>query len=112
MEGVEVGEGVQMTGCIVGRDARIEGPLKGESEGGEAGGKKKRSQEKTVLEGCEIGHGYVVPWGTEAKGEKFVVGGVLDEAFEGGGEEDFEDEDVEEDELGESENEGMPVSER
>lgn len=112
MEGVEVGEGVQMTGCIVGCDARIEGPLKGESEWGEAGGKKKRSQEKTVLEGCEIGHGYVVPWGTEAKGEKFVVGGVLDEAFEGGGEEDFEDEDVEEDELGESENEGMPVSER
>lgn len=100
MESVEIGEGAQLTGCIVGRGARIEGaPV---SDGSK---KKGQEQERTVLWDCVVGHGVVVPWGTEARGETFVVGGALDEVLEGGME-GFGDDGVE------SENERMPVSER
>ncbi|KAH9869983.1 hypothetical protein J1614_006904 [Plenodomus biglobosus] len=59
MDGVEVGANVQLTDCILGRRCRI--------EGGAAKG-----DERTVLKDCEVQHGQVVEWGTEAKNEKFM----------------------------------------
>lgn len=86
MEGAVVGEGVTLTGCIVGRRARVEG-LKPKTEasgggegGGEGEGKKKgkgRNQddeeERTKLTDCEVAPKFVVEAGTEAKGEKFMA---------------------------------------
>ena len=87
MEGVDVGPAVQMSGCVVGRGARVEGAPAPPAGAGAAAKEKGR----TVLWDCEIGHGVVVPWGTEARGEKFAAGGVLDEAFAGEAEDEGED---------------------
>ncbi|KAL6707495.1 Translation initiation factor eIF-2B subunit gamma [Coniothyrium glycines] len=59
MDGVEIGPNVQLTDCIVGRRCKIEG-----------GGAK--DDDKTNLKDCEVQHGQVVEWGTEAKNEKFM----------------------------------------
>lgn len=72
----------QLTGCVLGKGCKVEG------------GAGKR----TVLWDCEIGHGFVVPEGTEARGEKFVAGQGLEEGLE-----------EEEDEIGDVED--MLVSE-
>jgi translation initiation factor eIF-2B subunit gamma len=84
MDGVVVGDGVQMMGCIVGRRARIEGMKPTEpaapAEGGQtevgAKGKKKKAvdddEERTKLTDCEVAPNYVVEAGTEAKGEKLM----------------------------------------
>ncbi|KAF1986798.1 eukaryotic translation initiation factor-like protein subunit eIF2B-gamma [Aulographum hederae CBS 113979] len=60
MDGATVGEYVQLTGCILGRRCKIEGG-------------PKTDQGKTVLQDCEVQEGYVVPWGTTAKNEKYMV---------------------------------------
>ncbi|KAI9741791.1 MAG: hypothetical protein M1834_000177 [Cirrosporium novae-zelandiae] len=64
MEAVEVGERATLTGCILGRRCRI--------------GKGSRLTE------CEVQEGYVVPDGTEAKGEKFMASEFLQEEGDGG----------------------------
>jgi len=92
MEGVEVGDGVQMSGCVVGRRARVEGaPAAAAAAAPGGAAAKEKEKGRTVLWDCEIGHGVVVPWGTEARGEKFAAGGVLDEAFAGEGKDEGED---------------------
>ncbi|KAK5151349.1 hypothetical protein LTR04_006613 [Oleoguttula sp. CCFEE 6159] len=60
MEGAVVGDGAQLTGCVLGRRCKVEG-----GEGGDG--------ERTKLVDCEVQEGNVVPWGTEAKNEKFMV---------------------------------------
>jgi len=65
-EGAEVSGDAQLTGCVLGRGCRVEGG----------------AGRRTVLSDCEIGHGFVVPEGTEAKGEKFVAGQGLEEGLE------------------------------
>ena len=67
MEEVEIGERAVITGCIVGRRARV--------------GKG------AILTDCEVQGGFVVEEGTEAKGEKFMV-------FEGMDEEDDDQDDA------------------
>ena len=102
MEGAVVGEGVTLTGCIIGRRARVEGlKPKAAEGGGETGGtegeKKKGKgkkaeedeEERTKLTDCEVAPQFVVEAGTEAKGEKFMA---FDDA---GGFGDDEDEDEE-----------------
>jgi len=99
MEGAVVGDAVQMTGCVVGRGARVEGMPAAPgaaAAGGDAAARTRRG--RTVLWDCEVGHGVVLPWGTEARGEKFVAGGVLDEAFAGEGDDEDEDEGSEDEE--------------
>ncbi len=80
MEGVTVGDGVQLIGCTVGRRAKIEGTKVKESDAAaeaEKGGRKKKGadddDDKTRLTDCEIAPGFVVESGTEAKGEKMMV---------------------------------------
>lgn len=70
MDEVVVGEKTQLTGCIIGKRARVEGAC--------------------VLGECEVQPRYVVPEGTEAKGEKFMVSGLddLDDEDMGEGNED------------------------
>lgn len=81
MEEVDIGERVVLTGCVVGRRARV--------------GKG------AVLTDCEIQGGFVVEEGTEAKGEKFM-------AFEGMDEDEGEqDEELEEGRGSEVAEEGM-----
>ncbi|KAF2124835.1 eukaryotic translation initiation factor-like protein subunit eIF2B-gamma [Dothidotthia symphoricarpi CBS 119687] len=87
MDGVEVGMNVQLTDCILGRRCRIEGG-------------SGREGDKTVLKDCEVQHGQVVEWGTEAKNEKFMRFAVGDPE-EGGFAE--EEEDLEGEEVGEEE---------
>ncbi|KAK5110838.1 hypothetical protein LTR62_005549 [Meristemomyces frigidus] len=88
MDGVVVGDGVTMTGCIVGRRARIEGvradgaaepasSTTAQSTENAAVGKASKKQnagggeedEKTRLTDCEVAPYFVVGRGTEAKGE-------------------------------------------
>ncbi|KAF2461990.1 nucleotide-diphospho-sugar transferase [Lineolata rhizophorae] len=59
MDGAVVGSNCQLTGCILGRRCKV--------EGGPA------RDEKTVLKDCEVQEGNIVPWGTEAKNEKFMI---------------------------------------
>jgi len=70
MDEVVVGEKTQMTGCIIGKRARVEGAC--------------------VLSECEVQPRYVVPEITEAKGEKFMVSGLddIDDEEMGEGDED------------------------
>ena len=115
MEGVVVGDGVQMMGCIVGRRARIEGtkaPVErpttpttaavGEGESSKARQKKKKGgadneeEERTKLTDCEVAPKFIVEGGTEAKGEKLM-------AFDTEG--DMDEEEFEEEEEGEEEEE-------
>ena len=103
-----MGEGVQLTGCIVGRRARIEGmkPVEQPAENlfaeGEKGEKEKAAKPKkkkggdadgeddrTKLTECEVAPGFVVEAGTVSKGEKLM-------AFDTEG--DFDDDDDEDDE--------------
>lgn len=91
-EGAEVGGDVQLTGCVLGRGCRVEG---GAGDG------------KTVLWDCEVGHGFVVPGGTEARGEKFVAARGLEEGLDEG--EFGEGSGLEGNESG---TEDMPISER
>ncbi|KAK5173474.1 Translation initiation factor eIF-2B subunit gamma [Saxophila tyrrhenica] len=106
MEGVVVGDGVVLHGCVIGRRARIEGvkavpPAEGQESGEKAEkGKKKKGaadeeEERTRLTECEVAPNYVVEAGTEAKGEKMM--GFDTEGDEEGG---FggEDEEMEEEE--------------
>lgn len=84
MEGAVVGEGVTLTGVIVGRRARVEG-LKPKAEGPAGGesveGEKRKSrgkgqedeEDRTKLTDCEVAPKFVVEVGTEAKGEKFMA---------------------------------------
>ena len=106
MEGAVVGEGVTLTGVIVGRRARVEG-LKardvGAGGGGEESEKKKGKgkgaedeEERTKLTDCEVAPKFVVEAGTEAKGEKFM-------AFDNAGEFGEDDDDGEEGEEGDEE---------
>ena len=118
MEGAVVGEGVTLTGCIVGRRARVEGlkpkPAEGsqaESGGSGAGGagvggvgggvegeKKKakgkgkavedEEEERTKLTECEVAPKFVIEAGTEAKGEKFMAFDDAEGFGEGGGDKD------------------------
>lgn len=101
MEGAVVGEGVTLTGCIVGKRAKVEG-LKpksgGPGEAGEGEGEKKKGkgkgqedeEDRTKLTDCEVAPKFVVEAGTEAKGEKFMA---FDDAGEFGDDEDEEEED-------------------
>jgi translation initiation factor eIF-2B subunit gamma len=84
MDGVKVGDGVQLTGCIVGRRARIEGmkPVAESAEGAnEDDGKAKKKktardedeEDRTKLTECEVAPNFVVAAGTEAKGEKMMA---------------------------------------
>jgi translation initiation factor eIF-2B subunit gamma len=59
MEGVEVGNNVQLTDCILGRRCRVEGGM-------------AKAEDRTNLKDCEVQDGFVVEWGTEAKNEKFM----------------------------------------
>jgi translation initiation factor eIF-2B subunit gamma len=59
MDGVVVGERCQLTGCVVGRRAQI---------GAES-----------ILKDCEVQEGNMIPEGSDAKGEKFMVFEGLDE---------------------------------
>lgn len=92
MDGAAVGSYCQLTGCILGRRCKIEG------------GERMHSGDRTNLKDCEVQDGYVVPWETDAKGEKFMV-------FEG-----LSDEDIDEDDAGtgddEMEDGTFSVSER
>jgi translation initiation factor eIF-2B subunit gamma len=67
MDGVTVGPRTVLTGCIIGRRAKI---------GSEC-----------VLKDCEVQDGNVVPDETDAKNEKFMVFEGLDDDMD----EDFED---------------------
>ena len=58
MDEVIVGEKAQLTGCIIGKRARVEGAC--------------------ILGECEVQPRYVVNEGTEAKGEVFMVSGLDD----------------------------------
>lgn len=76
MDGVTIGDGVQLIGCTIGRRARIEG-MKPQGPAPEPvdGEKKKVKQpvddsERTRLTECEVAPNFVVEAGTEAKGEK------------------------------------------
>lgn len=62
MEEVEVGEKVVMSGCIVGRRARI--------------------GDGAVLKDCEVQGGFVVEAGTEVANEKFMAFEGLDDDVE------------------------------
>jgi translation initiation factor eIF-2B subunit gamma len=98
MDGVVVGDGVQLTGCVVGRRARIEGLKPVETEAaveGKGKGKKKEEdeEEKTRLVECEVAPNFVVKAGTEAKGEKMMA------ELEGMDDDDEGDEEYEEDEV-------------
>jgi translation initiation factor eIF-2B subunit gamma len=79
MDGVTVGDGVQLAGCIIGRRARIEGTPRVEAveaaDGEKKKGKKKAEDEddKTSLKDCEVAPHFVVEAGTEAKGEKMTA---------------------------------------
>ena len=118
MDGVVIGDGVQMVGCIVGRRARIEGmKIAGEAaatgEGTDAPvtatpagkGKSKRrvgadadgEDSKTKLTDCEIAPGFVVEAGTEAKGEKMMPFDTEDMGDLESGDEDEDDEEDDED---------------
>lgn len=102
MEGAVVGEGVTLTGCIIGRRARVEG-LKPKAAGGEddaekkkkakGKGKEEEEEERTKLTECEVAPMFVVEAGTEAKGEKFMAfddAGDFDEEEDDEGGEDAE----------------------
>lgn len=106
MEGVVVGDGAQLTSCVVGRRARIEGlkpPVDGQDAGEGAGtskaGKRKKGgdddgDDRTKLTDCEIAPNYVVEAGTVAKEEKmmgFDTDGDLDEDIDGGANEEGQD---------------------
>lgn len=106
MEGAVVGEGVVLTGVIVGRRARVEGVgRRVDEEGGEGGEKKKgkgrqrdaeEDEERTKLTDCEVAPKFVVEAGTEAKGEKFMAFDDAGGEFGDGGEgEDGEDVELE-----------------
>jgi len=71
MDDVVIGENVSLTGCILGRRCRLEGG-------------PRKSQEKTQLDNCEVQGGYVVSWGTEAKGEKLMAFEGLDDTIDMG----------------------------
>ncbi|KAF2209931.1 hypothetical protein CERZMDRAFT_46286 [Cercospora zeae-maydis SCOH1-5] len=99
MDGVTVGDGVQLVGCIVGRRARIEGakrqePAAAAAENAEGEKKKGKRQddddEKTRLTDCEVAPGFIVEAGTEAKGEKMTAFEMAESD-----EEDFDSEDEE-----------------
>lgn len=68
MDYVTVGPGVTLTGCILGRRARVEGAS------------EKEKGDVTRLVDCEVAPGFVVEGGTEAKGEKFMAFEGLDDA--------------------------------
>jgi len=68
MDGAVIGEKCQLTGCVV--------------------GKKSKIGKEAVLKDCEVQDGNVVPDGTDAKNEKFLIGGLEDEmdgGFDDGG---------------------------
>ena len=72
MDGAQIGEKSVLSGCVIGKKAVV--------------GKG------VTLKDCEVADGKDIPENTEAKNEKFLVGG-LDEDFGGeisGGEEDEE----------------------
>ncbi|KAF2396436.1 hypothetical protein EJ06DRAFT_534156 [Trichodelitschia bisporula] len=60
MDGVVVGDNVTLAGCVVGRRAKVEG-----------GARTDRA--KTSLKECEVQEGFLVPWGTEEKNQKYMV---------------------------------------
>ncbi|KAI9655124.1 MAG: hypothetical protein M1821_005607 [Bathelium mastoideum] len=96
LEGAVVGDNVQLAGCVLGRRCRVEGGAvkgKGKEGGGEEAGRTRLSE-------CEVQEGFVVPWGTEAKGEEFAKGlsegeGEEGEWIGGGGDDEEEEEDME-----------------
>lgn len=75
MDGVEIGPNAQLTDCILGRRCKV--------IGGDA-----KDSDKTVLKDCEVQDGMPIPWGTEAKSEKFMRFSMgedaPDDGFEGG----------------------------
>ena len=82
MEGVVVGDGVVLSGCTIGRRARIEGVKQvedGKAEDQTASTKKKKgadtedADDRTKLTDCEVAPNFVVESGTEAKGEKLMA---------------------------------------
>lgn len=96
MDGVTVGDGVQMVGCIVGRRAKIEG-MKSEASTGVAdeeraekkkGKKGGDDEDRTKLTDCEVAPNYVVEAGTEAKGSQMMVFETenMDDLMDDGGE--------------------------
>ena len=84
MEGVVVGEGVVMSGCVLGRRARVEGVKAGGGGGLSERQKGKKAvsavrgdgdgdaEARTKLTDCEIAPSFVVEAGTEARGEKLM----------------------------------------
>jgi translation initiation factor eIF-2B subunit gamma len=95
MEGCIIGDDAILTGCIIGRRARIEGkkPAEGVAESGSSDkGKRNKGDddgERTRLTDCEVAPGYVVEAGTEAKGEKMMAfdsEDLEDEEMDDGGE--------------------------
>ncbi|KAF2663983.1 eukaryotic translation initiation factor-like protein subunit eIF2B-gamma [Microthyrium microscopicum] len=66
MDNAMIGDNVTLTNCVLGPRCKVEGgPRKGD--------------EKSELDDCEVQGGYIVPWGTEAKGEKFMLFEGLEE---------------------------------
>ncbi|KAK0850116.1 Translation initiation factor eIF-2B subunit gamma [Friedmanniomyces endolithicus] len=109
MDGVVVGDGAQMVGCIAGKRARVEGTsttgakgseveVDGAAVKGKGKGKQKATSQsggeeddKTKLTECEIAPFFVVEAGTEAKGETMKAFDPEGE-IGGDGEEDVGDE--------------------
>ena len=65
MDGAVIGERCQLTGCIVGKRSNI--------------------GRESIMKDCEIQHGNVIPEGTDAKNDKFMVFEGLDEDEDGMG---------------------------
>ncbi|KAF2103773.1 hypothetical protein NA57DRAFT_62638 [Rhizodiscina lignyota] len=93
MEGAIVGENCRLSDCILGRRCKITGG-------------PRMDEEKTDLRNCEVQEGNVVPWGTDAKNEKFMV-------FEGLSDEEPSSDDDAQAVLDDLDGDGqMPISER
>lgn len=74
MENVSVGPNVTLTGCVLGKGCSI--------PGGDV-----KDKDKTRLTDCEVQNGFVVEWGTEAKGREFVHFEALEDDGFGDGDE-------------------------
>ncbi|KAK4616221.1 Translation initiation factor eIF-2B subunit gamma [Fulvia fulva] len=73
MDGVTICDGAQLTGCIIGRRARVESlPTATELPSAEKGKTRPEDDDdRTRLTECEVAPYFKVESGTEAKGEKF-----------------------------------------
>ena len=86
---VTIGTGVRLTNCLI-----MEGAIIGDKSvlNGTIVGKRAKVGKNCTLNNCEVQDGNVVDDRTEGKGEKYLIGGLEDEA-----ENDFLDEDAQDD---------------